>query len=180
MIRRIPWPQASIRMVFKVGAFLKQKALLPIFTSAPLNTRVFCFLFCFSALKSYFEKALEEKGVPSLRDFVRLNIDFIVRSPPDTNGIMSLSGAWTRRFLTTAKLLGIAKESILSHSARFCLLRAFESDFALNYGYRCHSSPKWWWWSAQSDFALNWVIGVILNPTIAYLSLRIFHLAWIA
>ncbi|RUS21440.1 hypothetical protein BC938DRAFT_475409 [Jimgerdemannia flammicorona] len=62
----------------------------------------------FETMKSYF--ALEKKDAPSLRDFIRLNIDFVARSSPDTNDFAALNGAWKNRFLTTAKLLGITKE----------------------------------------------------------------------
>ncbi|RUS21441.1 hypothetical protein BC938DRAFT_475409 [Jimgerdemannia flammicorona] len=61
----------------------------------------------FETMKSYF--ALEKKDAPSLRDFIRLNIDFVARSSPDTNDFAALNGAWKNRFLTTAKLLGITK-----------------------------------------------------------------------
>ncbi|RUS22741.1 hypothetical protein BC937DRAFT_87485 [Endogone sp. FLAS-F59071] len=68
----------------------------------------------FLAITSYFAKALEEKDVPSLKDFIRLNIDFVAGSPPNTSDFSALSGAWTHRFLSSAKLLGIAKECVLS------------------------------------------------------------------
>ena len=36
--------------------------------------------------KSYFHLASEKKVIPSLSEFVGLNIDFIARSAPKTNG----------------------------------------------------------------------------------------------
>ncbi|CAG8613852.1 8196_t:CDS:2 [Paraglomus brasilianum] len=67
----------------------------------------------FEVLKPYFLQALEKKYVPSLAEFIRLNVDFVAGSPPATTDVTGLTGIWTKRFATAASLLGIENGSVV-------------------------------------------------------------------
>jgi len=73
----------------------------------------------FVVLKPYFLQALEKKYVPSLAEFICLNVDFVAGSPPATTDVTGLTGIWTKRFATAASLLGIENGSIRSQIFQF-------------------------------------------------------------
>ncbi|KAG9298192.1 hypothetical protein G9A89_002680 [Geosiphon pyriformis] len=80
----------SDRYYFKSRCFSEQKV-------RPLT---------FPVVKSYLLQTLLNNRVPSLSEFVRLNVDFVAKSSPESNDHAALNGTWKRRFVTIADILG--------------------------------------------------------------------------
>ncbi|CAG8647232.1 10166_t:CDS:2, partial [Diversispora eburnea] len=62
--------------------------------------------------KSYFAWASDQNVIPSLSEFVRLNVDFVARSTPKSNELLALEGSWIKRFELASNILR-TKESTL-------------------------------------------------------------------
>ncbi|CAG8656216.1 11515_t:CDS:2, partial [Acaulospora morrowiae] len=76
-----------------------------------LSTFTYQYNIKFSVFKSYFTWASNQNVIPSLSEFVRLNVDFVARSSTQTSDLLGLEGAWAKRFDSTAEILNI-EESI--------------------------------------------------------------------
>ncbi|CAG8689463.1 3673_t:CDS:2, partial [Ambispora gerdemannii] len=57
--------------------------------------------------------------IPSLSEFVRLNVDFVARSSTQTSDLLGLEGAWAKRFDSTAKILNIEEIMLSGASVGF-------------------------------------------------------------
>ncbi|CAG8553436.1 25905_t:CDS:2 [Dentiscutata erythropus] len=68
--------------------------------------------YAFEELKLYFLWTLENNIAPVFSEFIRLHIDFVARSPPESNQLSALQGAWIKRFTSAATILGISKVTI--------------------------------------------------------------------
>ncbi|CAG8853702.1 15286_t:CDS:2, partial [Gigaspora margarita] len=65
--------------------------------------------YAFEVLKLYFLWTLENNITPVFSEFIRLHIDFVARSPPESNQSSALQDAWIKRFTTAATILGISQ-----------------------------------------------------------------------
>ncbi|CAG8683960.1 16563_t:CDS:2, partial [Acaulospora colombiana] len=61
--------------------------------------------------KTYFAWATEQNVIPSLSEFVRLNVDFIARSSPFSSDLLGLEGAWKKRFELASNILRTKEKS---------------------------------------------------------------------
>nr|CAG8544994.1 2008_t:CDS:10 [Entrophospora candida] len=66
--------------------------------------------YAFDDIRKYFEQTSEYS--PSLSEFVRENINLVVRSPPRGTNFNSLDGAWKKRFRTTAVILNVKEINV--------------------------------------------------------------------